>query len=151
MLKKVLIALVVCFACVQLAQAASSLGFDVAQSLEEIQQLAALSNDELAEHIAGLSSEQVAEQITILNDGRHGILLARILTALAKNIENFGDEGLRNSMIEAVNGSGLPVSLTVGDDGKVSVSTPTNGGAETPFLTGNDFPNPAAVSAGAIR
>ncbi len=151
MFKKVMIALVVCFACVQMAQAASSLGFDVARSAEEIQQLAALSNADLAEHLAGLSGDQVAEQIEVLNDGRHGILLARILTALAKNIENFGDEGQRNSLVETLNGLGLPFSFNVDGNGKVSINTPTAGSGETPFLTGNDFPNPAAVSAGAIR
>lgn len=152
MLKKVLFVLVVCFACVQLAQAASSLGFDVARTPEEIQQLAALSNDELAEHIASLSSEALAEQIEILSDGRHGTLLARILTAVVKSA-NFMDEGQRNSLIETLNGLGLPFAFANSPNG-VTITTPDDelkGGTGSPFVTGNDFPNPSAVSAGAVR
>ena len=153
MLKKVLFVLVVAFACVQMAQAASSLGFDVARTPEEIQQLAALSNDELAEHIGALSSEALAEQIEILSDGRHGTLLARILTAVVK-AANFMDEGQRNSLLEALNGMGLPFSFANGSNGVTVTTTDDDmrgSGTGTPFVTGNDFPNPSALSAGAVR
>jgi hypothetical protein len=152
MLKKVCFVLAVCFACVQLAQAASSLGFEVARTPEEIQQLAALSNDELAEHLQGLSNEAIAEQINVLNDGRHTTLLARILGSIVKNMNNFMDEGQRNSLMEVLNGLGLPFAIN-DEDGKVDL-TQTGSGDPTPrnpFVTGDGFVKPSALSGRAVR